>query len=281
MQIRELMKEADTLIAALGGIGYRYQALAEGLMYGEHGVRSFGDDPSDEVPPFSAPPFVADFERGQAEASRDFATLNFEGTIQSLSSYRIATNALRQLHDSVGTMVRSTDLGTKEGRADGAGLKAIFEVDVASLEKKATDELDEFRQSKGDQSRRATSYLVRPLARTDDGDLAVGPTWMDVTESADFIREVIARMREPYRGFTELAPGRFRPNDAAGFADPDGDGVQLYVEEVILYVGTMTEVVSAWVEGRLLYNTTSCDDDGAIDDMCAAVAWIGGWRWGW
>lgn len=67
MQIREL-KEADTLIAALGGIGYRYQALAEGLMYGESGVRLFGHDPSDELPPFAAPPFVADFERGRTQA---------------------------------------------------------------------------------------------------------------------------------------------------------------------------------------------------------------------
>lgn len=269
----------------LATLGCGYQALTESLMYDEHGVHCLGTALDTEGDLDWLVPDAKHLKQSQEEALRGLDAINAASIVRKLKEQGSdsSAGAMERLWQAVSKVLRSTDLGTPEGRADAEGLSTVFGADFYDLHRAVVAELD--RLAGEPVKPRADSHrsLARPLASTDDGDLAVGPGYLSEEESEEFIETVANEIRRGWRGLTEVAPRTFLPNATTGqdeyYPITGVQLMQLYVKPVTLFVGCMSEVAAAWLEDQLLYNTTG-NDDQAVGDMITAVCWLGGERLG-
>jgi hypothetical protein len=272
---------ATTTADELRAIGWRYQHLTEKLMYDEHGIHTFHDaddyyDGGDDR--------AADYQHGQIKALENFDALDATSIVSQLreQEFDAAANALHQLREAVYGIIQSTALRA-DGRADARGVAAIFGTAVSQIHRSVLRELN---RVDGRQFRPLSDgawSLARPIARTDDGDLAVGPGCFSEEESEDFIETVANEIRRGRWGLSEVAPRTFLPNATIGqdehYSITGVQLMQLYVKPVTLFVGCMSEVAVARLENQLLYNTTA-NDEHAVAEMVTAVCWLGGERLG-
>jgi len=270
---------ATTTADELRTIGWRYQHLTEELIYGEHGIHTFHDE--DDYYDGDDDDRAADYRHGQIKALEIFDALDATSIVSQLHEQEFdeAANALHRLREAVYGIIQSTALGT-DGRADARGLAAIFGTDVSQIHRSVLRDLNRVHGQPFRPLGDGAWSLARPLARTDDGDLAVGPGYFSEEESEEFIETVANEIRRGGWGLVEVAPRIFLPNATTGQDEVYPiTAVQLYVKPVTLFVGCMSEVAAAWLEDQLLYNTTA-NDEHAVADMITAVCWLGGERLG-